>query len=85
MRAPIQLQCIFSYAILANPGVEPHAPNTYQSKLLPSVSINSNKCEGLRAQLIPFSLYRLVIRRPLPLVAGKIFPSLFGDNSLLPN
>ncbi len=28
MRAPIQLQCIFSYTILANPKVEPHAPNT---------------------------------------------------------
>ena len=46
MRAPIQLQCIFSYTILANPEVEPHAPNTYQSKLVPSDSINSNKCEG---------------------------------------
>ena len=39
MRAPIQLQCIFSYAILANPEVEPHAPNTYQSKLVPGGSI----------------------------------------------
>ncbi len=29
MRASIQLQCIFSYTILANPEVEPHAPNTY--------------------------------------------------------
>ena len=46
MRAPIQLQCMFSYTILANPKVEPHAPNTYQSKLVPSDSINSNKCEG---------------------------------------
>ncbi len=45
-RAPIQLQCIFSYTILANPEVEPHAPNTYQSKLVPSDSSNSNKCEG---------------------------------------
>ncbi len=46
MRAPIQLQCIFSYTILANPEVEPHTPNTYQSKLVPSESFNSNKCEG---------------------------------------
>ncbi len=40
MIAPIQLQCIFSYAILANPELEPHAPNTYQSKLRPGGSIN---------------------------------------------
>ena len=46
MRAPIQLQWIFSYAILAYPEVEPHAHNTYQSKLVPGGSINSNKCEG---------------------------------------
>ncbi len=46
MRAPIQLQCIFSYTILANPEEEPHAPTTYQSKLVPGGSINSNKCEG---------------------------------------
>ncbi len=46
MRAPIQLQCIFSYTILANRKVEPHAPNTYQSKLVPSDSIDSHKCEG---------------------------------------
>ena len=46
MMAPIQLQCIFSYANLANPEVEPHAPNTYQSKLIPSGSIISNKSEG---------------------------------------
>ncbi len=46
MRAPIQLQCIFSYTIVANPEVEPHAPNTYQSKLVPSGSIDSNKREG---------------------------------------
>ncbi len=46
MRAPIQLQCIFSCTILANPEVEPHAPYTYQSKLVPSVSINSNKSQG---------------------------------------
>ncbi len=39
MRAPIQLQYIFSYTILANPEVEPHAPNTYQWKLVPSDSI----------------------------------------------
>ncbi len=32
------LQCIFSYTMLANPEVEPHAPNTYQSKLVPSGS-----------------------------------------------
>ena len=32
MIAPIQLQCIFSFIILANPEVESHAPNTYQSK-----------------------------------------------------
>ena len=42
--APMQLQ--FSYTILANPKVEPHAPNTYQSKLVPGGSNNSNKCEG---------------------------------------
>ncbi len=35
----------FSYTILANPEVEPHAP-TYQSKLVSSDSINSKKCEG---------------------------------------
>ncbi len=46
MRSPIQLQCIFPYTTLVNPEVEPHAPNTYQSKLVPSDSINSNKCEG---------------------------------------
>ena len=46
MIAPIQLQCIFSYTILANREVEPHAPDTYQSKLVPSGSINSIKCEG---------------------------------------
>ncbi len=46
MRAPIQLQCIFSYTILANPEVDPRAPNTYQSKLVPGGSINSNKSEG---------------------------------------
>ena len=34
MKAPIQLQCIFSCNIMANPEVEPHAPFTYQSKLL---------------------------------------------------
>ena len=38
MRAPIQLHCIFSYTILANPEVEPHAPNTYESKPLPGGS-----------------------------------------------
>ncbi len=43
MIAPIQLQCIFSYTILANPGMEPHAPNTYQSKLVPGDYIYSNK------------------------------------------
>ena len=41
MIAPIQLQCIFYYTILANPDVEPHAPSTYQSKLVPGGSINS--------------------------------------------
>ena len=48
MRAPIQLQCIFPYIILANPEVEPHAPNTctYQSNLVPSDSNKSIKCEG---------------------------------------
>ncbi len=51
MRAPIQLQCIFSYTILANPEVEPHAPNIYQSNLVPSDSINSNKCEGSTSRL----------------------------------
>ena len=33
MRAPIQLQCIFPYTILANPEVEPHAPNIYHAKM----------------------------------------------------
>ncbi len=40
MRAPIQLQCIFSYTVLANPELEPHAPNTcntYQLKQVPGV------------------------------------------------
>ena len=46
MIAPIQLQCTFSYTILANPKLEPHAPDTYQSKLVPGDSIYSNKCEG---------------------------------------
>ncbi len=41
MIAPIQLQCIFSYTILTNPEVEPHAPNTYQSKWAPVGSINA--------------------------------------------
>ncbi len=44
MIAPIQLQCIFSYSILAYPEVEPLAPTTYKSKLVPGGSINSNKC-----------------------------------------
>ncbi len=43
MRAPIQLKCVFSYTILANPEVERHAPDTYQSKPVPGDSINSNK------------------------------------------
>ncbi len=34
MRAAIQLQCIFSYTILANPEMEPHAPNTYPNFLV---------------------------------------------------
>ena len=42
MRVPIQLQYIFSYTILANHEVEPHAPNTYQSKLVPGGSIIPN-------------------------------------------
>ncbi len=46
MIAARQLQCIFPIPILINPEVEPHAPNTYQSKLVPGGSINSNKCEG---------------------------------------
>ena len=50
MIAPIQLQYICSYTILANPEVEQHAPNTcntYQSKLVPGDSIIDNtKCEG---------------------------------------
>ena len=46
MRAPIQLQCIFSYTILANSEMEPHAPNTYQPKLVPSDSVISNECKG---------------------------------------
>ncbi len=46
MIAPTQLQivqCIFSYTcilFLANLEGEPHAPNTYQSKLVPSGSTN---------------------------------------------
>ncbi len=36
----------FSYAILANPELEPHAPNTYQSRLVLDGSINSKKCDG---------------------------------------
>ena len=32
MRAPIQLQCILSYTILANLEMEPHAPNTFSLK-----------------------------------------------------
>ena len=51
MIAPLQLQCIFLYTILANPEVEPHARNTYQSKLLPGGSINSNKCEGSTSRI----------------------------------
>ena len=51
MRAPIQLQCIFSYTILANPELEPHSPNTYQLKLGPGGSINSNRCEGSTSRL----------------------------------
>ncbi len=51
MRAPLQLQCLFSYTILAIPEVEPHAPHTYQSKPVPCVSINSNKCEGSTSRL----------------------------------
>ncbi len=35
MISPIQIQCIFSCTILANPEVEPHAPYTYQSTLVP--------------------------------------------------
>ncbi len=31
---------IISYPILANPEVEPHAPNTYQSKLVPGATNN---------------------------------------------
>ena len=46
MIAPIQTQCIFSYTILADPELEPHAPSTYQSKLVIGGSINSNKWEG---------------------------------------
>ena len=73
MRAPIQLQCIFSYTILANPEVEPHAPDTYQSKLLPGVSINSNKCEVILIQAMNNK------------ANFQIFPPLFGDNSLHPD
>ncbi len=46
MTTPVQLQCIFPIPFVANPELEPHAPNTYQSKLVPGGSINSNKCEG---------------------------------------
>ena len=46
MIAPIQLQCIFSCTILANQELEPHVPNAYQSKLVPSGFMNSNKYEG---------------------------------------
>ena len=41
MRAPIQLQYDFSYTNLANPEVETHKPYTYQSKLVPGVSISA--------------------------------------------
>ena len=35
MRAALQLQCSFSYTVLANPELEPNAPNTYQLKQVP--------------------------------------------------
>ncbi len=47
MIALIQLQ---SYTTLANPKVGPHAPYTYQSKLVPGGSININKCEGSKSR-----------------------------------
>ncbi len=36
----------FFYTILANSELKPHAPISYQSKLVPGGSIISNKCEG---------------------------------------
>ena len=51
MIALIQLQCIFSYTIQTNPELEPHAPTTYQSKLVPGDSIN--KCEFGVLQYLP--------------------------------
>ena len=41
MIAHVQLKCIFSYTILANPEVESYAPNTYQSKRVHSGSIDT--------------------------------------------
>ena len=38
--SPIQLQCISSYTILANPELKPHAPNTCTYQLVPGSSIN---------------------------------------------
>ncbi len=43
MKAPIPLQYIFSYSILANPEMETRAPNTCQSKLVPVGSITQSK------------------------------------------
>ncbi len=35
----------FSYTVLANPEMEPHALHTYQSKQVPDGCIDSNKGE----------------------------------------
>ncbi len=66
----------FSYTILANPELEPHAPNAYQSKLVPDGLINDNKCEGSTSRL----WITIVI-----LVAGRFSRHFLGVNSLLPN
>ena len=47
MRAPIQLQCIFPYTILANPEVEPHAPNTYTQEKTRVVSALARAIKNL--------------------------------------
>ena len=75
--APIDRQCIFSYAVLGNPELEPHAPNTYQSKQVPGDDINSNKCKGLPGASSG--------RQQCNFSGGKTFMPLFGVNSFLPN
>ncbi len=76
MRAPIQLRCMFSYTILANPEVEPHAPNTYQSILVPSDSFNST-CRKPFDGNYPHSFNDLFLR------VWESFPPLFRLNSFV--